>query len=270
MNRFSINGGALNSGGSLASIVYLPEATATVERELSERIAIKLSGTTVSNWYGSGDISRLFILGATPFAFNLSTSGSLTRNLRIYLDAVSTSFDLSGTGSLSIRKHFASSSVAMAIAVSGKLDPRNFLKGGVSLQRVASARLHSKIQLNATSINISITSTGVLKLRGGLKGLAIVGHVLSGNLALGKRIQLPPAAWSFAVANTGTMRGNFRMQGRTEKLVVSTAALRRTAFLHADNTLHMTTVADLANNAGIKDIEAFLMIRKETKREMTR
>lgn len=270
MNRFSINGGALNSGGSLASIVYLPAATVTVERELSERIAIKLSGSTVSNWYGSGDISRLYIIGETPFTLDLSPSGSLTRNLRIYLDAASTSFDLSGTGALAIRKHLIASSVQMALAVTGRLDPRNLLKGAVAIQRITSARLHSKILLTATNISINVVATGVLKLTGGLKGLSIVGHVLSGNLALGKRIQLPPAAWSFAVVNTGTMRGNIRMQGRTEKLVVSTAALRRTAFLHADNRLYMTTLADLANNAGIKDIEAFLMIRKETKREMTR
>ncbi len=270
MDRFSINSAAINSSDIRATIVYLPSAEATFSRTLSERVSILLKGTTAKTLDATGDISKVFIIGSAATDFGFEVNGTLDKFTLNFIEPVNVEWGFEPTAALTIRKRLSDASSNKALSVTGTMDPRVVLSGSTAMQRTQTARLHSVIRLKANAVALNRKIDATITLTGGLKGNAPISLVPSGNLARGVRNPFGNQTLQVTTDITGNIRGLFRFKGTSLKAIAPAGNIIRARFLQGTVEMTKTHSADLSNNAPGEDLQGFLMIRRETNREMTR
>jgi hypothetical protein len=270
MNRISFNSAAINSSGIRATIVYLPSVTATISRTLSERVSVQLRGSTAKSLDVTGDISKVFIIGSSPVSFGIAASGSLTKYQRVYFGSTPVTITITNSAILSNKRRLASGSSAKSFAVTGTMDPRVMLNASVAMQRNLNARLHSAIRMKAAPVAVTFKPEGTMTLTGGLKVQDQITLVPSGNLAKGVRNPFGAQVLTVTHAPTGDLRGLFRFKGTSQKAIATAGTVVLIRHMQGAVLSDISTDADLSNNAAIEDLKDFLMIRRETDREMTR
>lgn len=271
MNRYSINSAAINGGAIVGTVVYLPSATATIQRTLSERVSIKLTGTLTSSWSVDGDISKVAVIGSVGIGITFEPSGTLAKFQRVYFDPVNVQVNWAPTGALATRKRLSNAVATKILNVTGKLNPQVVLKGTTGITLNTSATLHTVVRMSQAKATIGRALSGNVTLTGGLKVINSKSLSPSGNLAIGKRNPIPAATTVLSIVPQGALRGTFRFQGQSQKAWTLTAGdITRTKRLQGTGVIETTINGDLSNNAASVDLESVLMRRSKTEREMTR
>jgi hypothetical protein len=270
MNGFPFNSAALNGGAALASIVYLPAATATVEIALNERIAVSMAGSLGMSISPSGDIYRVSNLGSAPFTFGISTTGDLTQSQRIYFEGSSTGFGLDASGAMSTVSLGPYGESSWGFAVAGDMDRRVMLSGSSAMYLSPTASIVAVRTLVGSTIATGFAATGTMQLTGGLQGASTITVASSGGLTVGRINNLPLASAGFALTNSGVLTNTVRMQGDAQCAFSLTGSVFGIKAISGTVTYQMTPSAFLSNNATGYDLGTYLMTRPATNREMTR
>lgn len=270
MNSFPINSGALNGGGSLASIVYLPAATATVELALSERIVVSMTGGIAMSMDLTGDIYRGLNLGTASTGFGFVVTGDLGLNQLVYFDSSSIGFDLDPSGSLAALMLGPYGESSWGLDLSGDMDRRVLLNGLSSSSLTPSASITAVRELGTNTTYMALSATGLLQSTSSLNGSITKQFALSGDLTVGRVNYLPGSVTSWALDSSGWLSSNTRMQGDAQLTLTVNGDPVAMKPLSGAATYQMTVSAFLANNAQGYDLGAYLMTRPATNREMTR
>lgn len=270
MNRYSINSAALNDGPKVGTIVYLPSSSVTIQRTLSERDSILLSGTLTSSLDVTGDISKVAVIGAANTGITVNVSGTLARFQRVLIGSVNTTMSRALTGALTNRKRLPNAAATMSINVTGRLDPRTFVAGTSVKSINVSGKLNNLVRIGNISVTKSLNPVGNLILRGGLKATNQKSLVPSGSLSVGKRSAIPASTTGLTVIPEGNLRGVFRLHGQSAKSLGVVGSLTRTMRLAGTGEISIDISGDLSNNAASEDLDKQLMIRRPIEREMTR
>lgn len=270
MNSFPINSGALNGGGSLASIVYLPAATATVERVLHERIAVSMTGGVVMSMDLMGDIYRGLNLGTAASTFGFAVTGDLGLNQLVYFDSSSIGFGLDPSGSIAALMLGPYGESTWGLDLSGDMDRRVLLNGSSLSSLTPSASITAVRALGYSTAYMALSASGLLQVTGSLNGSITQGLAPSGNLTVGRINYLPGSVATWALGSSGWLSSNTRMQGDAQVNLTVNGDPITVKQLAGLATYQMSVSAFLANNAHGYDLGVYLMTRPATNREMTR
>jgi hypothetical protein len=291
MNSFTLNGTAINGSGSLASVVFLPSATASVELALNERIAVSMSGELGISLTASGDISRVSNLGSAPTEITFLAAGDLTRNRQIYLGEALTGFDVSASGALTrvilgppgISEWGMSLSGTLAkvnlgppgtsewgMALSGDLQRNVYLVGTATHQFDLGGSLSAKRLLGEASAAFFLDAVGGMSLIGGMSGTADIALIPAGNLTQGLMVSLPSSSIAWGRGFTGTLRSTQMMAGTVTSHTDLVGAVSRLVAITGDVQVGLGLMGSLSNNSGGYDLVHLTMVRPYINREMKR
>lgn len=226
MNGFPLNSGALNGGSNLASIVYLPSATATVELSLSERIAVSLSGGLDMSISPSGDISKVSNLGSAPVTIAILAEGSLSQARMVHFDYSTTGFDFEPTGTLSKMVIGPSGECTWGMDATGDMTRIGVMSGIINKSLdISSTGFFAVRSFGSQEVTLSLDPTASLtriRYMGGSVESSITPY---GSITVGLRRNLGTADTGFAITPSGSIRLTGGLVG------TSTVSINPTGFL---------------------------------------
>jgi len=290
MDSFAVNSSALNNGGVIASIVYLPSSTVTMDTLLFERSVGFMKGDTGMAYSLLGSISGVSFFGNTAVTNGFEVVGDLTKYGRIYIEAANTTFGFNGTGDLRTVALGMPGTTVSEYALTGTLNRTQVFSGSNEIASELIGTLHNTKQLGNSSITISLSPTGSLLYSGGLHGtissaldissnlgnqVSLFGSSIStlglaGNLTKGVVSYIPTANVTSSLVLAGQIKLLIRLRGDIQSDWINTARLSNKHYLSGAIYIATDLYSDLASNASGQDLAALLMIRPAINREMTR
>lgn len=270
MEGFLYNDKAINSSGDVATIVYLPDANASVEILVYERNTITLSGGAIKGMSLTGDISKLIIIGQADTGLSLDVQGSLTRSQVVQLGEAATGLSWDLNGALITLSLFPFSSISKTWDVAGEMVRVGTMVGATAKSWVVDGSLVTRKSLDTANATIDVTLSGVLGAVQYLAGTAQKTLDLTGRLDLYRPNYIGYSSVSLTVDVTGSVYSITALQGNSNKTLELTGSMAATKFLAGNSLSSFDVTGFLSNNASVQDLTGFVMTRRTTNREMTR
>ena len=270
MDSFPYNGKPLNSAGGLASIVYLPASSTGMGFLLYERASALLSGSITKEVTLVGDISKIALIGSANVTFSVTATGDLTRYRTAYFNAETVSVGFTPAGTLTKLSLFPVSGIGITTAITGQLTRIIPMQGdtGIAVDLIGS--LIRTQYLGDSQLSLTMDLSGVLGAIQYLSGDVNVDIVPSGDMSIFSRNYIGYASTSMSFAVSGTLLQTVMLAGSTSMSMDIDGTMSRTIFIAGESVTQFDVNGLLSNNATVADLDGFLMVRRQSNREMTR
>lgn len=227
MEGFPYNSKPVNSNGSFASIVYLPDANATVEFLVFERNAQTLSGNTTMEISPVGDISKVANLGTASTTIALTPTGVLASFKRNFFGPAELSFGLDPAGQMTTLAMLPSGALDSSWASTGSMIRVVPMMGSLNLGWSFNGNLSRKGQLGAVTIEKGIDVAGVLGAVQYLQGDITQALNPAGVLDLFRRNYIGYTEVTTSLSVQGNLRLKGGLFGNTNITTVTTGSLTK-------------------------------------------